>query len=823
MSTLTWQEFERGALRVVGAVIYSDAPINHPMLVRAQENDVSAKLLPPGFDCGVDGFDDTRLFQVKCMAAIGAAVVRDVVGMRRTLRKANLAFDDMYLVVPANANVSAYATLFADLNRLEIIRVSDEEIGRHAAAPRAHPALADLCDLQRRMVRDVMAKVAAGERRVSMQAPPGFGKTMVMRAIVRELNLGRAARVLELTYDAGAAAQHRDEVQAMRNADGRVCSFESRTHAWLDHAAEDGPYDVVFVDEGHHFDDVRNSRRGAVERLLAPQGVAFRQSALFALDPGDDLWGAKGLAADVTYDQAITAGRVVELHLGLVHATAADVGGEARRPVATKVVADFLAHSLLEPDGARFGHVGVGELSLVFFTSITDARQAYELFCEAGGARARSMARLVYGDCKEHPRVTPPNVAELNDPAGGVRVVFAVGMLNEGVSIHRTSDVWFADARLSVKNTWQVAGRAMRTFTGKHVARIWLPPVHDSIEGSACAGMLRRLMAHDDGLRLQLEARRAVHSGADVDATTALRARAVNVACGVAALEATGVVEVLSCTALDARMHNQDARIIEAVRALYEKPKRGSNQPLIDVDGTVLSHNAELVLCGWRQSMYRRKLTEMSTTARDQIEAPGAPIWLERLISQWKVARTDMLTRRIIAMRALPDMPRSGSVQPLIEIDGTVIARDAAALLRQWCKAYRRHTHSRQLSADARDHLEAGAPVWLEHLIGRWKVPSCDMVTRRIAAVRKLPDRPTLASKQPLIDVDGTVLANNAASVIMRWYVSSYSSSTTALRRINTALSIDERAQLEESTGAPRWVTDMINNWKTSSKRKRDM
>jgi hypothetical protein len=60
---------------------------------------------------------------------------------------------------------------------------------------------------------------------------------------------------------------------------------------------------------------------------------------------------------------------------------------------------------------------------------------------------------------------------------------------------------------MSVKNTWQVAGRATRTCGNKRVARIWLPPIHDSIEGSECAEMIRMLVENYPQFETQLDAR----------------------------------------------------------------------------------------------------------------------------------------------------------------------------------------------------------------------------------------------------------------------------------------------------------------------------
>lgn len=840
MSTFTWQFFEKHSLSVLGAVLYKNAPGNHPMVVKAQLNCDTRMLLPHGSDCGIDGFDSMNLYQVKCMRSIGLCVVRDVLGMRLAMRVAQLQFDDMFLVIPANAVVSKHAQHVADMCKVTILRISDEQIAlnHRSATARPHPPLDIMCPLQTHMVTDVIVAFKAGDRRISIEAPPGFGKTVIMRAIVRELIhigfLKEESSVLELTYDSAALLQHQIEVREMRESDERICSFEHHTHAWLDRRgmAENQIYDVVFVDEGHHFDVVDNTRRDVVERLVKLGGVVIRQSALFALNAKDQMWGSRALTSRVTYPDALESGRVVQLHLGLVYARAEDVKDDAtgeRRAVATDVVVAFLTHSLIKPDRDMFGCSSVGDLTLVFFTSIRDAVSAYDAFCIAGGQQALRMSRIVYGNNaeKKYPHVAPPNIDELNDPMGGVSVVFAVGMLNEGVSINRTSDVWFADPRLSVKNTWQVAGRATRKFTDKHVARIWLPPVHDSIDGSACAEMLRNLMTHDPELRTILESRRAIEAGVADDAATHLRARCVHVACPDYMLKPTGIVEIVSCEALDdvtERSNDLTMRRIAAMRALQTRPMQKITLTDVNDDAEKLHNDAANLLNDWRQSTYRLSPSSNSValTSEEQmaLEAPGGPKWLADMIAMWKLhVDPNKTMMRIVAMRALGVEPHQNKPKvPLFDVDDDTkqLCTNAASLLDKWRgSTYNRSDKcwERALTNEEQMALEEpGGPGWLADRIAGWKKPvDANKTMRRIAAMRMLGVEPLQNKpKVPLVEGDVTLYAD-AASLIHVWLSSTYNRSATCT---SSQLTPDEQSALE-APGGPRWLANKIAYWRT--------
>ena len=144
---------------------------------------------------------------------------------------------------------------------------------------------------------------------------------------------------------------------------------------------------------------------------------------------------------------------------------------------------------ITKPNRSRFGDARVGELTFVYFTHIKDAIASYNYYVNGYSTNGKQYARIDFGPTK-HSELnsvrTKTSVKELQENRT-IRVLFVVGKYNEGVSVKRCTDVFIADYRMSIKNNIQLAGRCNRADGKKEIARVWLPPISDSIDANEVA------------------------------------------------------------------------------------------------------------------------------------------------------------------------------------------------------------------------------------------------------------------------------------------------------------------------------------------------
>ncbi|GMI11237.1 hypothetical protein TrRE_jg8357 [Triparma retinervis] len=401
-------------------------------------------------------------------------------------------------------------------------------------------------ECQNEQIEALKSVIKDGHNHVSIQAPPGVGKTLVARMFLAEQ--GKDITALLLTKETAVVDQHQAELLATREVDKRRCLVVVRTHAWLDQfglpsaATNADKYNLIIVDEGHAFDNILNKRREYLETILADGAVVVRQSALFVTDPKDKLYPPP--CCIIPFERAVEEGRILDITIGLITATLEDFkkddnekeefvdeefvdeefvdeefvdeefvdeefvdeefvdedegSSTPMRISSVLLVAELLLHSIVEPNEARFGDSCVGKLSFVFFNKICDAMRCYDAFVKKAGDAA---AKIIFSGKSGGRAGDDVSIMELETNCA-IRVVFAVGMYNEGVSVRRCSDVIVADPRFSTKNLYQLAGRAMRTAEGKESARLWLSPMYDADDADAIAPQLMSLLDSPMGDRV---------------------------------------------------------------------------------------------------------------------------------------------------------------------------------------------------------------------------------------------------------------------------------------------------------------------------------
>eukprot|EP00519_Triparma_laevis_P013686 CAMPEP_0182490136 /NCGR_PEP_ID=MMETSP1321-20130603/114_1 /TAXON_ID=91990 /ORGANISM="Bolidomonas sp., Strain RCC1657" /LENGTH=1100 /DNA_ID=CAMNT_0024692273 /DNA_START=68 /DNA_END=3370 /DNA_ORIENTATION=- len=563
-----------------GAAMLAHVKGDHPLLCQADnlpEVQRSGILQwgPSGLmDRGLDllmknghGFIQCKTDQVLKMGTI----VR-VGGTAQQLRNCGLKYKDFFLACPTTSKITAYGRVAAEQLGVTIKQIdfNGDRDGK-VAAPNPdittqYPTIDMATKCQKQQLEALKSAIKEGENHVSIQAPPGVGKTLVMRKFLAEQR--KDITVLLLTKETAVVKQHQAELLATRELDKRKCRVSVFTHAWLDHCGSTSSvpakeYDYIWLDEGHGFDRIKNMRRVYLESILAKGAVVVRQSALFVTDKQDKLYPPP--CCIISFEQAVEEGRIIDPNICLITATLEDIEKEdiekeefvgegssdeefvdegssdeevdsidekisdsgndgidvnatssSAVPPSTpqvrisyvRLVAELLLHSIVEPNKARFGDACVGELTFVYFNRICDAIRCYDAFVKKAGNAA---AKIVFSGKDDGRSGDNVSMMELETDRA-IRVVFAVGMYNEGVSVRRCSDVIIADPRFSTKNVYQLAGRALRTAVGKETARLWLSPIYDAKDADALAPLLRSLLASPmgGGVKKALEAAKKV-------------------------------------------------------------------------------------------------------------------------------------------------------------------------------------------------------------------------------------------------------------------------------------------------------------------------
>ncbi|GMI11395.1 hypothetical protein TrRE_jg10748, partial [Triparma retinervis] len=516
-------------------------------------------------DRGIDLLTEDCLIQCKTDQELSMGTIRSVGGTAQQLKLGGLVYDKFFLACPMTTKISPRGRIAAEQLGVTIRQIDfngDAVSSSRSDLQTQYPTIDMATECQNEQIEALKSVIKEGHNHVSIQAPPGVGKTLVARMFLAEQ--GEDITALLLTKETAVVDQHQAELLATREVDKRRCSVVVRTHAWLDQfgdlsaATNADKYNLIIVDEGHAFDNILNKRRGYLERILADGAVVVRQSALFVTDPKDKLYPPP--CCIIPFERAVEEGRILDLTIGLITGMLEDIKDEetvdevdikdeessdegssdeessdvekisdsgndgidgnatssSAVPPSTRrvrissvlLVAKLLLHSIVEPDEARFGDACVGELSFVYFNSIRDAIRCYDTFVAKAGKEA---AKILFSGEVDGRSSDKVSIKDLETDCT-IRVVFAVGMFNEGVSVRRCSDVIIADPRFSTKNVYQLAGRAMRTAEGKETARLWLSPIYNAEDAKALAPLLQSLLDSPmgDGVSKALKAARKV-------------------------------------------------------------------------------------------------------------------------------------------------------------------------------------------------------------------------------------------------------------------------------------------------------------------------
>ncbi|GMI46174.1 hypothetical protein TrCOL_g10706, partial [Triparma columacea] len=633
-----WLNFETGSTRLFGLYSITSVDQNFPLLKEASNNprvvksgllDLSPSgqgAIDRGFDAiGTDETDDKSvLAQMKMHRKLTFETVCSFLGRCLTLKRFGLTDVKYWLVIESETQISQRSRdiLESHGDEFELRKVTykdacsalgmsilvDESGESNASLASSLPSLASslpspkakftalskISPLQREHAEALLKAIKEGERFLSAQAPPGFGKTLILRYVLSQLikmkRLGSSSKVLVITPELSVVNQHNSELQGTKGEDGILFDIQVRTHAFLDNAKNSkGDIDFIAVDEGHHMDTPTNTRRPNLKNALKQNGIILRQSALFFLSADDDTY--EKIHADTSYDAAIKERRIVPLKVGFLSvkedsvktieresttsdiSTATDIDTAANAAIAaseagsrggrkkktyeddescseeeeeeievdeefpgttsetgagadTDADADantssakkrrkivlfsksrcfvgatnaFLFHSIFgeKYDYNNFGKARTGSLAFVFYNTVAEVIKAKKHFVDnAPSSELGEMTcRAVFGPNHKGQKsdiITPQELqANLT-----IRVVFLCMMYNEGTNVPRCSDVIIADPRLSIKNVWQLIGRAFRTSKHKYGAVVWLPAVAEGskVDASATAKILKILL-----------------------------------------------------------------------------------------------------------------------------------------------------------------------------------------------------------------------------------------------------------------------------------------------------------------------------------------
>jgi superfamily II DNA or RNA helicase len=350
---------------------------------------------------------------------------------------------------------------------------------------------------QRAALEAGRAFLASSSREWALQAPGGWGKSSVMRALVQGGLSGLS--VLALAPSTHLEAQLQDALEGLAD----VTTYQALS-AMAKRGEKLQSYDVIICDEAHHLDN-SNTWRASVTRLVGGTGEAGEVEAAAASgddedgeddedgdedededddnedEDGED--GEDGASSDassvdlspvlstlsgaskvlyfsalfmrrqpdfeVSYETAVTEGRIVDY---VVHAVQLQCPAEETRPLE---VSAWLRQQMDTLD------IFLGELTLVFWSK-SERAIAASAECERLGIASAALTRA-----------SPPEVQRRFDgkklipELERIQVVHLCGMLNEGVDIPFASTVVFGDDRASIKNGFQCMLRASRTSDAK--------------------------------------------------------------------------------------------------------------------------------------------------------------------------------------------------------------------------------------------------------------------------------------------------------------------------------------------------------------------
>ncbi|CAI65857.1 putative helicase [Emiliania huxleyi virus 86] len=499
-----WKDYERGVATELKITLTPDVAHNHPLLCQSDnlpEIEALGVLTRSngerGFvDRGLDALSETSLYQIKFRKSISFEECLSFYAMAVQLEQRGLVYDKFYLIIHSDHILTQRGREALRLHpKIEVCVVPEHVAFSHIDVPTQisatdYPMLDQMTRSQMRQFDEIKKCIAEKLRYVTAQAPTGTGKTLILRAILAMLP--SEYKVLVVAPETVLVDQHEMELRMTHVLDNRKCNVTVVTHAWMDeYINEDSKphmqYNLICIDEGHHLDNHLNKRHVAIEKLLHPDGVALRQSALFLTSKESSKWTIPNSV--ISRKEVIDEGRIVEYNIGLIHANVSDVryanpNTPTVRTSCTQLVAEFLLHSHHKQNRARFGDARVGELTFVYFTHIKDAIASYKHYINGYSANGKQYARIDFGSTK-HSELnsvkTKTSVKELQENRT-IRVLFVVGKYNEGISVKRCTDVFIADYRMSIKNNIQLAGRCNRADGKKEIARVWLPPISDSID-----------------------------------------------------------------------------------------------------------------------------------------------------------------------------------------------------------------------------------------------------------------------------------------------------------------------------------------------------
>lgn len=297
------------------------------------------------------------------------------------------------------------------------------------------------------------ARYASGVRRLLLQAPVGYGKTVVTSEIARAA-VARGKRVLFLAHRRRLVSQSSRKLDDFGVFHGLLMSGEAAAAGEMVQVASRDtllsravrndwvappPADLVIVDEAHRVmaDDY--------QRLMAlyPDAYHLGVTATPARDDGRGLGGFyQALECAPPISWLVARGRLCPVRC---YAPQNAGGGRAGRKLAGDPVATWL-------------RLGEGRPTVLFASRVEHSRAACAAFLAAGVTAEHIDARTEDADRE---------AAVARVESGATRVLCNVGVFTEGVDVPCLSCVVLLRLASSYVLFVQAVGRAMRAHPGK--------------------------------------------------------------------------------------------------------------------------------------------------------------------------------------------------------------------------------------------------------------------------------------------------------------------------------------------------------------------
>ena len=530
----------------------------------------------------------------------------------------------------------------------------------------------------------VLSTIRNGGKVVTIQAPPGWGKTFVSLSVVDGLHktaVNYTVVILVPTCDllqqtADVFERHCIPVTCI---DGRkndalcasgviVCTYQS-IHRLVD---TQRAFDIIIADEAHHLDGEKKWN-DAVQTLASPSHTRLvKLSGLYA----------PSVAVDhvVSYQTAIDEKVISDYCIMLQHWTT----GRREHAIAT-----FVKDT-----------PSLGPLILVFWNSLHAANESHVESIRLGMTSA-----IICGNTPDGERQRTRGLAE----SGQLRVLHLCRCYNEGISIPIVSTVVFGDPRASVKNVFQCQARGNRLHDMKPFYRVVLPIFGNDEEDLAAVGEYVGVFARSDP---------RVH-----DAITRLERGTPTARVRITTVDdATDATYTHIVNYMGSVVRSDVDRKVAVLTSLTEAPKRGAMSQVTRGDTTATFDGGKFLHCisnNWHPT--RIAHTSLTTEQMTMLESTE---WFATRLREWRVkwesaAFLPTVGEKVAVLTSLTEAPKRGAMSQVTRGDTTATfdgGKFLHCISNNWHPTRIAHT---SLTTEQMTMLES--TEWFATRLGEWR------------------------------------------------------------------------------------------------------